>query len=618
MTHAASTHSSTDHSQVVAEADALRNSGWWIWSHPATSNHCSWSGITCNEAKHVTEISLHGYQVLLPLGELSKLNLSSLPSLNFLVLSGMGLNGSISDQIGTLTKLTHLDLSYNQLNGNIPQQMYTLTELTHLDLSGNQLTGPIPYQTGTLTELIFLHLSGNELTGAIPPEIGNIKDLVSLDLHRNLISGEIPSKLKKLKRLKCLDLSYNRLSGNIPPFLTINSDWEKLDLSHNDDLEGYSPFVHNGGKKTGAQVPTRDTTSQHTIITPLLLTLVFVTLILGLACLWWKKRKVQPEPMAIKKNGDLFSIWDYDGGIAFEDIVSATEDFDIRYCIGVGGYGSVYRAQLPTGNVVAVKKLHRSEIDEPTYLRSFKNEVQMLEEIRHRNIVKLHGYCLHNRCMFLICMYMERGSLNCMLSNEVEAVELDWVKRVNIVKNMAHALSYMHHDCTPPIIHRDISSNNIILDSKLEGFVSDFGTARLLDPSSSNQTLIAGTYGYIAPEFAYTMVVTEKCDVYSFGVVALETMIGKHPGELITSLLSSLCQDIMLRDALDSRVSLPEDLQDAKDVVFVVLLALKCIHSNPQSRPTMQQISYKLLGNIPFPKSPFYAISLHELKNQEM
>ena len=153
--------------------------------------------------------------------------------------------------------------------------------------------------------------------------------------------------------------------------------------------------------------------------------------------------------MATKKNGDLFSIWDYDGRIAFEDIISATEDFDIRYCIGVGGYGSVYRAQLPSGKVVAVKKLHRSEIDEPTYLRSFKNEVRMLEQIRHRNIVKLHGYCLHNRCMFLIYMYMERGSLYSMLSDEVEAVELDWVKRVNIVKNMAHALSYMHHDCIP-------------------------------------------------------------------------------------------------------------------------------------------------------------------------
>ncbi|XP_034706299.1 probable leucine-rich repeat receptor-like protein kinase At1g35710 [Vitis riparia] len=659
MTHAASTHSSTDHSQVVAEADALRNSGWWVWSHPATSNHCSWLGITCNEAKHVTGISLQSYQV--PVGELSKLNLSSLPSLDFLVLSGSGVTGSISDQIGILTNLTYLDLSHNQLTGYIPHQIGSLTELTyldlswnvltgvipsslshltkltHLDISYNQLNGSIPHQIGTLTELTGLDLSWNELTsaipssldrltkltslnlcrnqikGSIPPEIGNIEDLVSLNLSSNLISGEIPSKLKNLKRLKNLNLSYNRLSGNVPPFITNNCYRTTTDLSYNDDLESYTPFFCNGGKVPTGGKPAIDP-FQLTIITFSLL-----TLILGFALgLWWKKRQVQPDSKVAKKNGDLFSIWDYDGRIAFEDIISATEDFDIRYCIGVGGYGSVYRAQLPSGKVVAVKKLHRSEIDEPAYLRSFKNEVRMLEQIRHRNIVKLHGYCLHNRCMFLIYMYMGRGSLYCMLSDAVEAVELDWVKRVNIVKNMAHALSYMHHDCTPSIIHRDISSSNILLDSKLEGFVSDFGTARLLDPDSSNQTLVAGTYGYIAPELAYTMVVTEKCDVYSFGVVALETMIGKHPGELITSLLSSLCQDIMLRDVLDSRVSLPEDLQVAKDVVFVVLLALKCIHSNPQSRPTMQQISYKLLGNIPFPKSPFYAISLHELKNQEM
>ncbi|XP_034706259.1 probable leucine-rich repeat receptor-like protein kinase At1g35710 isoform X2 [Vitis riparia] len=705
MTHAASTHSSTDHSQVVAEADALRNSGWWIWSDPATSNHCSWLGITCNEAKQITGIRLRNYQV--PIGEVSELNLSSLPSLNFLILSRMGLNGSISDQIGSLTKLTVLDLSHNQLTGPIPHQIGSLTKLTHLDLfdnkltgpiphqigsltklihldlSGNQLTGPLPHQIGTLTGLTYLHVSSNELTGvipsslgrltklthldlsnnqlngsiphqigtlieltyldlswgeltgmnqingSIPPEIGNIKDLVTLDLSNNLISGEIPSNLENLKRLWLLDLSYNRLSGKVPSFITNNCKQTTFDLSQNDHLEGYS--ICTGGHATSL-----------TLIISLPLTLFFVTLILGIAFglwwkkrqlqpesvpvkkrrgdfgLWWKKRKVQPDSMSTKKNGDLFSIWDYDGRIAFEDIILATEDFDIRYCIGVGGYGSVYRAQLPSGKVVAVKKLHRSEIDEPAYLRSFKNEVQMLKEIRHRNIVKLHGYCLHNRCMFLIYMYMERGSLYCMLSNEVEAVELDWVKRVNIVKNMAHALSYMHHDRTPPIIHRDVSSNNILLDSKLEGFVSDFGTARLLDPDSSNQTLVVGTYGYIAPELAYTMVVTEKCDVYSFGVVALETMIGKHPGELITSLSSSLCQDIMLRDVLDSRLPLPEDLQVAKDVVFVILLALKCIHSNPQSRPTMQQVSYKLLSNIPFPKSPFYAISLHELKNQEM
>ena len=123
----------------------------------------------------------------------------------------------------------------------------------------------------------------------------------------------------------------------------------------------------------------------------------------------------------------------------------------------------------------------------------------MLAEIRHRNIVKLLGYCLHNRCMFLIYKYMERGSLFSVLSNDVEAVEFDWTKRMSVIKSIAHALCYMHHECVPAIVHRDITSNNILLNSELEGSVSDFGMAKFLDPDSSNQTLVAGTYGYLAP-----------------------------------------------------------------------------------------------------------------------
>ena len=110
--------------------------------------------------------------------------------------------------------------------------------------------------------------------------------------------------------------------------------------------------------------------------------------------------------------------------------------------------------------------------------------------------------------MFLIYNYLEKGSLFCALRIDVEAVELDWTKRVNIVKGIAHALSYMHHDCNPPIVHRDISSNNILLNSELEAFVSDFGTARLLDPHSSNRTVIVGTYGYIAPGSALSLFFT--------------------------------------------------------------------------------------------------------------
>ena len=172
---------------------------------------------------------------------------------------------------------------------------------------------------------------------------------------------------------------------------------------------------------------------------------------------------------------------------------------DSKYCIGTGGYGSVYKAQLPNGKVFALKKLHTSETEELAFIKSFRNEAQVLSQVLHRNIVKLYGFCLHRKCMFLIYEYMERGSLFCNLHIDEDAVELDWAKRVNIVKAMAHALAYLHHDCSPSIVHRDISSNNILLNSKLEAFVADFGTARLLHADSSNRTLLAGTYGYIAP-----------------------------------------------------------------------------------------------------------------------
>ncbi|XVF58259.1 hypothetical protein PTKIN_Ptkin07bG0050300 [Pterospermum kingtungense] len=319
------------------------------------------------------------------------------------------------------------------------------------------------------------------------------------------------------------------------------------------------------------------------------------------------------------KNGDLFSIWNFDGKIAFQDIIKATEDFDIKYCIGTGGYGSVYKAVLPTGKVIALKKLHRFEAEQPVFDRSFRNELKFLTEIQHKNIVKLYGFCLHKECMFLIYKYLEKGSLFCALRLDHEAAELDWSKRVNIVKGVAHALSYMHHDCNPPIVHRDISSNNILLNSESEAFVSDFGTARLLDPDSSNRSVIVGTFGYIAPEFAYTMVVTEKCDVYSFGVLALEILMGRHPGELLSTLSSSSSvQNVKLQEVLDSRLSLPKNRKMAEEITFVAIIAFACLRTKPKSRPTMKRVSQEFLQIQSSIALPLHEISLIELKNHEM
>ncbi|KAL1824538.1 hypothetical protein ACET3Z_011316 [Daucus carota] len=329
------------------------------------------------------------------------------------------------------------------------------------------------------------------------------------------------------------------------------------------------------------------------------LSIILPLLILACCVFICRTRNTPPDIETGYKNqnmmnvtrGAMCSIWNFDGNIAYEDIIRATNNFDFRYCIGTGGYGSVYEARLPSGNTVALKKLHRLEAEEPAFDRSFRNEVRVLSSIRHKNIVKLHGFCLHRRCMFLVYEYMEKGSLFCALRDDVHAVKLDWSKRVNIVKGIAHALSYMHHDCTPPIVHRDISSNNILLNSKREAFVADFGASRLLDLDSSYRTTVAGTYGYIAPELAYTMVVTEKCDVYSFGVVALEIIMGKHPGDFLTSFPTLKCtQNAMLNNVLDARLPRPTRQQEL-DIILVLKQAFACINSNPKLRPSMITLS---------------------------
>ncbi|KAK8548549.1 hypothetical protein V6N12_061461 [Hibiscus sabdariffa] len=149
---------------------------------------------------------------------------------------------------------------------------------------------------------------------------------------------------------------------------------------------------------------------------------------------------------------------------------------------------------------------------------------------------------------------------------------------------MAHALCYLHHDSTPPIVHQDISSNNVLLNSSFVACVADFGTARMLDMDSSNHTLLVGTCGYIAPELAYSMVVTEKCDVYSFGVVALETLMGKHPEQVLLWLSSpTSLVNIKLIDVLDSRSSLPTSQLVARNLVRVATLAFGCLNLQAKS-----------------------------------
>ncbi|RCV43437.1 hypothetical protein SETIT_9G294400v2 [Setaria italica] len=199
--------------------------------------------------------------------------------------------------------------------------------------------------------------------------------------------------------------------------------------------------------------------------------------------------------------------------------VPITSQQNDKYIIGTGGYGKVYKVELQDSKLVAVKKLH-------------SNEDEVNDERFRR---------AGQRIRF-------------------------WHKRTALVEDVAQAIAYLHYECNPPIIHRDITSNNILLDTRFEAYVSDFGTARILKPDSSNWNALAGTYGYIAPE---------KCDVYSFGVFVLEVVVGGGGGGG--------------REILDLRSSPPTTIEE-EGIVLLVKVAFSCLGASPQARPTMQEV----------------------------
>nr|DAD32597.1 TPA_asm: hypothetical protein HUJ06_011448 [Nelumbo nucifera] len=547
-----------------------------------------------------------------------------LTHLGVLDLSSNQLVGEIPKQLGGLPSLLNLRLGDNQLSGQIPLEIGGLSNLELLDLSFNKFTGPIPKPIGDCTRLRSLSLNHNYLNGTIPDEIGNLGVLQQLlDLSQNSLTGEISPELGKLNMLESLNLSHNELRGSIPTSLSNMVALTQIDFSYN-ELEGRVPntsifrraaspeaFSNNKGLCGEVEgLPPCNNPHQYpqkkkghkfgiTIVASLLATFVLVSILVGLFSLYYRKRWVKLGRGNSSSSGDdeYFSVLKFDGKIVYDDIISATNEFDRKYCIGKGATSSVYRAELPSGVVLAVKKLRSLEGEEVEIMKSFRNEIQVLTEIRHRNIVKFHGFCCHQQHSFLVYEYLERGSLANMLSSEEGAKELDWGKRVKVIKGIAHALSYMHHDCRPTIIHRDISSKNILLDSELEAKVADFGTARFLKPANSScWTTLAGTYGYMAPELAYTMHATEKCDVYSFGVLALEIIMGRHPGEIISTLSSSIDHGLLLlKNAMDPRLSFPITKLVVDHLHSILNLSIACLHANPQFRPTMQYVSQQII-----------------------
>ncbi|TKY67994.1 LRR receptor serine/threonine-protein kinase [Spatholobus suberectus] len=508
--------------------------------------------------------------------------IGKLSNLQSLDLSMNMLLGPIPNEIGDISNLQNLNLSNNDFNGTIPYQIGNLAALQYfLDLSYNSLSGEIPADLGRLSNLISLNISHNNLSGSIPHSLGDMLSLSAINLSYNNLEGPVP-ETGIFNSSYPLDLSNNKdLCGHIRGLQACNVSLTKPDGGSSKKNKVVIPIVASLGGvlllslvlvgilfssyKRKSRAPRQRNSFRRP--NPFSIwyfngRVVYRDIIeatsnfdnqycIGEGALGkvYKAEMQGGQVYAVKRLKCDSDNLDMESIKTFQSEVEALTETRHRNIVKLYGFccegmhtfliyeymdkgnlaemlrddkdalGKVYKAEMQGGQVYAVKRLKcDSDNLDMESIKTFQSEVEALTETRHRNIVKLYGFCCEGMHTFLIYEYMDKGNLAEMLRDDKDALELDWHKRVDIIKGVASALSYMHHDCAPPLIHRDISSKNILLSSNLEARVSDFGTARFLKPDSPIWTSFAGTYGYAAPELAYTMAVTEKCDVFSFGV----------------------------------------------------------------------------------------------------
>ncbi|XXG60821.1 hypothetical protein AAC387_Pa04g2637 [Persea americana] len=535
-----------------------------------------------------------------------------LRSLSFLELSENQLLNEIPPEIGNCTQLEMLDLHDNRLQGAIPTSIEYLVSLNVLDLSMNRISGSVPESLGNLTTLNKLLLNGNYITGLIPKLLGLCKDLQLLDMSSNRISGSIPDEIGNLQGLDILlNLSWNYLSGPIPEGISRLSKLANLDLSHNmltgslsvlvaslagnRDLctSGDKCFVNVSDAFVGKRLSGR--ISRNGIFGLVFsIGVAVVFLIIGLVLMFRAWRRVVD-----KKEEERLWEWEITPfqklRFSIDDVLMKLLDSNV---IGQGSSGKVYRVETRTGQVIAVKKIWPTKNCEFSERDSFSAEVKTLGSIRHKNIVRLLGCCTNKNTRLLLYDYISHGSLAGVLHEK--KIFLDWDSRYKIVLGAAQGLAYLHHDCIPPIVHRDIKANNILIGLQFEAYLADFGLAKVIDSDhTKSSNAVAGSYGYIAPEYGYSMKITEKSDIYSYGVVLLEVLTGMQPTDPRipegTHIVNWVRKELRKKDRetvdiLDRQLQGQPD-SHIQEMLQVLGVALLCVNPSPEERPTMKDVA---------------------------
>ncbi|KAB1212121.1 Receptor-like protein kinase HAIKU2 [Morella rubra] len=544
-----------------------------------------------------------------------------LPNLNIIDITSNNIEGPITSDIMNAKALGQLFVGNNRLSGELPTEISGATSLVSIQLNDNQFSGKTPPSIGDLKQLNVLHLQNNKFSGSIPETLGTCASLSDINMANNSLSGQIPSSLGSLPTLNSLNLSNNQLSGKIPKSFS-SLRLSLLDLSYNRlagpvpqalSIEAYnSSFTGNPGlcllgiSSVFPRCPSGSGMSRD-VRTLIICFAVGAAVLLSLACFFYSRKSEKDQGRSLREES-----WD----VKSFHVLSFTEDEIIdsikqENLIGKGGSGNVYKVLLANGKELAVKHIWNTDSSgngrkcrsSTTPMLSkhggkskeFDTEVQMLSSIRHVNVVKLYCSITSEDSSLLVYEYLPNGSLWDRL-HTCEKVKLDWQTRHEIAVGAAKGLEHLHHGCERPVIHRDVKSSNILLDEFLKPRIADFGLAKIVRASGGKDSthVIAGTHGYIAPEYGYTYKVNEKSDVYSFGVVLMELVTGKRPMEPEfgenKDIVNWISRKITTRESVLSLVDskIPEALKE--EAIKVLRIAILCTAALPALRPTMRSV----------------------------
>ncbi|XP_020228132.2 receptor-like kinase TMK4 [Cajanus cajan] len=578
---------------------------------------------------HLSQVWLHKNQFTGPIPDLS--NCTSLFDLQ---LRNNQLTGVVPPSLMSLRSLQNVSLDNNKLQGLVPSfgkgVQFTLDGInsfcrkdagpcdsrvtTMLDIakdfgyplklanswSGNDPCNDWSFVVCAEGKIITVNLAKQNLTGTISPTFANLTDLRNLYLSDNNLEGSIPGSLTSLAQLEVLDVSNNNLSGDVPKF----SSKVRFNAAGNDLLGrsgggggGTTPSKGSGDAPSGSpNAGSSGSSLSSAWIAGIVIIAVFFVVVVVFVFIKRHGKFGRVNNLESRK-GRVPSFEGESVTMSIQVLRQVTNNFSEDNILGRGGFGVVYKGELNDGTKIAVKRMQSSAIGSMG-MHEFQAEIAFLSKVRHRHLVALLGYCIDGNERLLVYEYMPQGTLTQHLFywRENGCTPLTWKQRVTIALDVARGVEYLHSLAQQSFIHRDLKPSNILLGDDIRAKVADFGLVKNApdDGKDSVWTRVAGTFGYMAPEYAATGRVTTKVDVYAFGIVLMELISGRkaldntvheemcHLGSWFRRILLNV-ENISM--ATDQTLNLDEETMES--ICKVAELAGHCTAPEPHQRPDM-------------------------------